>query len=135
MWLTFGLSVALLTSGVPARAQAAPGPGSDTPLTAAQTLPTPVEVTFPSGDLILHGRLFVPDGLGPFPAILWNHGSEKAPGLYLPAQARPFVSAGYVFFAPVPSRPGHVAWCGHPGSGGGGAAPAACTTRGAAARG
>jgi carboxymethylenebutenolidase len=57
------------------------------------------DVTFLSGDLMLHGRLFVPDGPGPFPAILWNHGSEKNPG-YLPQLARPFVAAGYVFFAP-----------------------------------
>jgi dienelactone hydrolase len=62
--------------------------------------PTPQEVIFPAGQLVLHGRLFVPDGDGPFPAILWNHGSERAPGPYLPGLARPFVAAHYVFFAP-----------------------------------
>src|SRR2546423_58854 len=67
----------------------------------AQTEPlTQQEVTFAAADLVLHGRLFVPDGAGPFPAVVWNHGSEKAPGPYFPGLARPFVAAGYVFFAP-----------------------------------
>jgi dienelactone hydrolase len=76
--------------------------GRLTPEVAAQLSPnpTPQEVTFPAGQLLLHGRLFVPDGDGPFPAILWNHGSERAPGPYLPGLARPFVAAHYVFFAP-----------------------------------
>jgi dienelactone hydrolase len=72
---------------------------------AQAALPTPQEVTFPAGDLVLHGRLFVPDGVGPFPTIVWNHGSERFPGPYLPGLARPFVAAGYVFFAPF--RRGH----------------------------
>ncbi|MES1259820.1 MAG: hypothetical protein ABUL71_04430, partial [Gemmatimonadota bacterium] len=37
-------------------------------------------VTFQSGDLKLVGFLFKPAGNGPFPAIVWNHGSEKNPG-------------------------------------------------------
>jgi hypothetical protein len=28
----------------------------------------------------LHGYLYLPPGKGPFPAVLWNHGSEKWPG-------------------------------------------------------
>ena len=35
-------------------------------------------VTFPSGKLTLHGVLYRPDGVGPFPAVVYNHGS--APG-------------------------------------------------------
>jgi carboxymethylenebutenolidase len=37
-------------------------------------------VTFKSADLTLVGFLFKPSGPGPFPAIVWNHGSEKNPG-------------------------------------------------------
>jgi len=55
---------------------------------------------FPSGDLGLHGLIVRPDGDGPFPAILWNHGSGKYPGVYFAALAQPFVSAGYVVFMP-----------------------------------
>src|SRR5205807_3389532 len=32
-------------------------------------------VTFPSGSLMLHGVLFKPQGTGPFPAVVYNHGS------------------------------------------------------------
>ena len=41
-------------------------------------------VTFPSGQRTLHGVLHRPAGGGPFPALLYNHGS--APGME-PAQA------------------------------------------------
>ena len=37
-------------------------------------------VGFKSGDLELKGYLWKPLGDGPFPAVLWNHGSEKNPG-------------------------------------------------------
>ena len=38
-------------------------------------------MTFPGADgATLHGFLYVPDGAAPFPAVLWNHGSEKWPG-------------------------------------------------------
>jgi dienelactone hydrolase len=59
-------------------------------------------VTFPSSDgqFQLHGALFVPAGSGPFPAVLWNHGSERCPENYLAGLALPFVRMGYVFFAP-----------------------------------
>jgi carboxymethylenebutenolidase len=90
------LCAVLLLVAATGWAQTAPDAGSD----ASPPMPVAQEVTFPAGDLVLHGRLFVPDGAGPFPAILWNHGSEKAPGPYLPGLARPFVAAGYVFFAP-----------------------------------
>ena len=38
------------------------------------------EVAFPSGSLQLHGFIRAPEGKGPFPAILYNHGSEPRPG-------------------------------------------------------
>jgi hypothetical protein len=40
----------------------------------------PELIAFRSGDLELKGFVWKPDGAGPFPAILWNHGSEKLPG-------------------------------------------------------
>jgi poly(3-hydroxybutyrate) depolymerase len=40
----------------------------------------PEEVAFPSGALELHGFVHKPEGSGPFPAILYNHGSEEKPG-------------------------------------------------------
>src|SRR5215471_7208269 len=64
----------------------------------------PEEVTFPSGKLVLHGFLYKPQGNGPFPAILYNHGSEQNPGLK-PALGDFFSTRGYVFF--VPHRRGH----------------------------
>jgi carboxymethylenebutenolidase len=70
----------------------------------AQSPPAPVEVTFSSGSLVLHGFLYKPEGQGPFPAVLWNHGSERRPG-WLPEVAPLFLSKGYVFF--IPHRRGH----------------------------
>ena len=64
----------------------------------------PEEVTFPSGKLTLHGFLYRPQGNGPFPAILYNHGSEQEPGRK-PALGEFFSKKGYVFF--VPHRRGH----------------------------
>jgi len=59
-------------------------------------------VSFRSGHLTLQGVLYKPDGDGPFPAVLYNHGS--APGM-LSSQAFDalgpvFVARGWVFFAP-----------------------------------
>jgi carboxymethylenebutenolidase len=64
----------------------------------------PEDVTFPSGKLVLHGFLYRPEGSGPFPAILYNHGSEQKVGRK-PMLGRFFSSQGYVFF--VPHRRGH----------------------------
>jgi len=32
-------------------------------------------VAFPSGEITLHGVLYKPEGTGPFPAVVYNHGS------------------------------------------------------------
>ena len=48
---------------------------------------------------MLHGILYRPRGSGPFPAILYNHGSEEKPGSK-PALGEFFSSNGYVFFVP-----------------------------------
>jgi dienelactone hydrolase len=61
-------------------------------------------LTFPGPDGDLRGFLYRPAGAGPFPAILWNHGSERLPG-WQPDLAAFFVSRGFVFF--VPHRAGH----------------------------
>src|SRR5579872_5707687 len=62
----------------------------------------PQTVAFPSGDKTLHGFLYKPAGPGPFPAVLYNHGSS--PGLInnaaFDAIAPRFVEQGWLFFAP-----------------------------------
>jgi len=59
----------------------------------------PELIGFRSGDLDLKGFIWRPPGTGPFPAILWNHGSEKRPGA-VDSVATFFVTRGYVFFVP-----------------------------------
>src|SRR2546423_5365853 len=59
----------------------------------------PQDVVFQSGKLQLHGFLWKPDGPGPFPAVLWNHGSEKLPGSQ-PDLGKFYTSHFYVFFVP-----------------------------------
>lgn len=58
----------------------------------------PEEVVFPSGTLKLHGFIHRPKGIGPFRAILMNHGSEHPKSGKL--IAKPYVSRGYVVFMP-----------------------------------
>ncbi|PYT81642.1 MAG: hypothetical protein DMG40_08815 [Acidobacteria bacterium] len=59
-------------------------------------------VTFPSGDLSLHGTLYKPSGAGPFPAVVYNHGG--APGMLskgaFDALGPVFAKNGWVFFGP-----------------------------------
>jgi dienelactone hydrolase len=64
-------------------------------------------VSFKSGNLTLVGFVFKPAGPGPFPTVVWNHGSEKNPGtmVQFDSVAGIFVPAGYVVFAPM--RRGH----------------------------
>src|SRR5437867_12256000 len=61
----------------------------------------PETVTFQSGTITLHGLLYKPAGTGPFPAVLYNHGS--APGMLsneaFEAIAPVYVGRGWVFFA------------------------------------
>ncbi|HEY6350185.1 MAG TPA: prolyl oligopeptidase family serine peptidase [Candidatus Angelobacter sp.] len=68
-------------------------------LSLAQSQPQPQEVTFQSGKLQLHGFLWKPNGPGPFPAVLWNHGSEKLPGSQ-PDLGQFYTSHFFVFFVP-----------------------------------
>jgi len=74
------------------------------PAPTASPMPIPEqEVHFQSDGLNLVGYLFKPEGSGPFPAIIWNHGSEQNPdkGPEFPGIASVFVPAGYVVLAPV----------------------------------
>jgi carboxymethylenebutenolidase len=60
------------------------------------------DVAFPSGDIILHGVVYRPEGEGPFPAVVYNHGS--AAGMLsktaFEALGPVFASHGWVFFGP-----------------------------------
>jgi len=66
---------------------------------AEDSIRQPELIEFRSGDLDLKGFIWKPAGAGPFPAILWNHGSEKRPGA-VDSVATFFVTRGYVFFVP-----------------------------------
>src|ERR1700719_5217047 len=76
------------------------------PLFALLLLPSVLAVaetvTFPSGEITLHGVLYKPEGTGPFPAVIYNHGS--APGMMskeaFAALGPVFAKHGWVFFGP-----------------------------------
>jgi len=72
------------------------------PLTSFCFSPEGEVVSFPSGELTLKGVVYKPDGKGPFPAVLYNHGS--APGMLskdaFAALGPVFVKRGWVFFGP-----------------------------------
>lgn len=57
------------------------------------------EVSIKSPRGTMAGFLYVPEGKGPFPTVLWNHGSEKRPG-WQPELATFYNSHGFVFFLP-----------------------------------
>jgi carboxymethylenebutenolidase len=62
------LSAVVLSLGLAARGE------------AADVARAPEKVVVPSGDLKLRALLFYPQGQGPFPAILFNHGSGHTAG-------------------------------------------------------
>jgi carboxymethylenebutenolidase len=64
--------------------------------------PSPTLVTFPGRNL--SGFLWKPEGNGPFPTVLYNHGSEQRPG-WKPTIGPFLVQHGYALF--VPHRHGH----------------------------
>jgi carboxymethylenebutenolidase len=71
---------------------------------AQAALPSAEDFTFHSGRLDLHGVVYRPQGSGPFPAIVFNHGAgregwKRVPVPYTDLAAR-FVDQGYIFFAP-----------------------------------
>jgi len=65
-----------------------------------QQVTVPDTVSFASGDLTLKGLLWKPAGKGPFPAVLYNHGSEPRPQRFAPKATEGFLKQGYAVFAP-----------------------------------
>ena len=104
----FVLMIVLLPAAMPTIGQSptATAGGGSNPAVGLKT--NKERVTFKSDNLTLVGYLFKPDGDGPFPAVIWNHGSEQDPGgsQEFDGIAQVFVPAGFVVFAPV--RRGHV---------------------------
>ena len=74
---------------------------------AQQRLFNKQRVTYTNDGLTLVGYIYKPDGAGPFPTVVWNHGSEPKPGdgPQFDSVAAIFVPAGYVVVAPM--RRGH----------------------------
>lgn len=71
-------------------------------LPSSAALLQPEVASFQSGEITLQGTLYKPEGKGPFPAVVYNHGS--APGM-LSKQAFDtlgpvFAGHGWVFFGP-----------------------------------
>jgi dienelactone hydrolase len=100
MCLLPALLITLVSMSLPILLRALAEPTRQNELSRQETDPgAPRFVSFPSGDLTLHGFLYKPEGDGPFPAIIWNHGSEKLPG-QLPELARFYTKQGFVFFLP-----------------------------------
>ena len=109
--LLFCLSFLIVTPALHVRA-AAPIASTEEPSNISQdfsteagaNLPKPETITYTSNGLNLVGYLYKPSGTGPFPAYMWNHGSDKNPseGRKL---AKFWNDHGFVFFAPI--RSGH----------------------------
>jgi dienelactone hydrolase len=77
-----------------------------TAMFAQEALPANARlVSFAGPSGTLHGFFYVPEGKGPFAAVLWNHGSEKLPGAQ-PELAEFYTSRGFVFFLPHRSGQG-----------------------------
>ena len=94
------------TAGCSTPAAPIPAPAASWPAGGAAQ---PLVVQFPSGGLRLHGLLWKPDGPGPFPAVLFSHGSGGAnadetagmPITEAAARLAPlFTARGYAFFHP-----------------------------------
>ncbi len=66
----------------------------------------PIDVAFPSGANTLRGILAKPHGDGPFPTLIWNHGSEQNPE-FPRRLAKFWLAQGWAFFMPI--RRGHGA--------------------------
>jgi len=72
--------------------------------TGGANLPQPEVVTYTSNGLKLKAYLYKPAGTGPFPAYVWNHGSEKNPSSGKKI-AQFWLDHGFVLFLPI--RSGH----------------------------
>ena len=59
----------------------------------------PQDVTIQAGEYRLHGCFRTPDGPGPFPVMIFNHGSEKNPAPCGPPDLAHFYQEkGFAFF-------------------------------------
>lgn len=70
---------------------------------AGESHSTPYEIIrFPSGKLTLGGELFLPEGKGPFPAVLYNHGSADGmkSDMASTAMGPLYTAKGWIFFMP-----------------------------------
>lgn len=103
-WFTGWVVLAACGRGAPVPDPPTPPPAAAAPGASAEPPAGPELVEFPSGRLTLHGFLHRPPGPGPFPAIVFNHGSEQRPG-WSDDQAKFYVEQGFVLF--VPHRRGH----------------------------
>lgn len=85
------LFVALLICGLPLTARADSTPASQ-----------PEIVHFASGTLTLGGELYLPKGPGPFPAVLYNHGSAEGMECDAASSAMGplYAAKGWIFFMP-----------------------------------
>ena len=92
-WLTVGLVAA---ASVP---NAAAQSGAKAPSAASEASP-PDTLSFPSGALTLRGILWKPNGAGPFPAVLFHHGSGRSYEREMAALGPLYAAHGYVFFVP-----------------------------------
>ena len=63
-------------------------------------------VSFPSGNLTLRGVLYRPPGSGPFPAVLYNHGSAMDNSAASEALGPIFAEQGMGLLHAPPSRTG-----------------------------
>jgi carboxymethylenebutenolidase len=61
-------------------------------------------VSFPSGNLTLRGVIYRPRGAGPFPAVVYNHGSALDNSAASETLGPLYAKRGWVFF--MPSRRG-----------------------------
>ena len=67
---------------------------------AALAAEDPQEVTFQAGTYRLHGCVWTPEGAGPYPVMIYNHGSEQKPAPCGPPDlARFYQKNGWTFFA------------------------------------
>jgi carboxymethylenebutenolidase len=65
----------------------------------ARAADTPQEVTIPAGPYQLHGCFWTPGGAGPYPVMIFNHGSEKNPAPCGPPDLGYFYQKqGFAFF-------------------------------------
>lgn len=78
------------------------------------SLPAANIVAFPSGAITLHGVLYKPEGTGPFPAVVYNHGSAagmlKRTGIRCAGPSIRQPRMGILWAIPARSRLKCVGW-------------------------